>query len=77
MRDILDEILAEIGDASEAQQALARRAASLSAWSEEQEAALARGENVNAGALVTTSNAIRRLLADLGVTRGRRQGGRR
>lgn len=69
LRDVLDELLAEIGDASEAQQSLARRAASLSVWCEEQEAALARGEAVDVAALVTAGNSVRRLLRDLGIKR--------
>src|SRR5436190_1910223 len=69
VRDVLDEILTEVGDATQSQQALARRTASLCVWAETQEAALARGETVDVRALTTTANTIRRLLADLGTTR--------
>lgn len=69
---MLDGILAEVGDATEAQQSLAKRAATLSVWCESQEAALARGEAVSVRELTTTGNAVRRMLADLGLTRGRR-----
>jgi hypothetical protein len=72
VRDVLDGLLAEVGDASESQQSLARRAATLSVWCEGQEAAMARGEPVDMSQLTTSSNALRRVLSDLGLT-GRRR----
>jgi hypothetical protein len=72
VRDLLDEFLSQVGDATASQQSLARRAATLCAWAEGQEGALARGEPVNVRELTTAANTIRRLLSDLGIT-SRRQ----
>lgn len=57
------------GDLSEAQKHLVARAATLAVWSEERESELARGEPFNAAEYATISNALRRLLADLGLQR--------
>lgn len=74
-RDILAAITAEAfaGDPTEAQLQLARRAASLSVWAEDQEAAMARGERLDVAAFTTAVNALRRLLQDIGLERRARQ----
>lgn len=57
------------GDLTEAQRALLARAATLAVWCEERETELARGEEFDAGEYATISNALRRLLTDLGLHR--------
>lgn len=69
-RDILAQLVCDLGgEPSEAQLQIARRAASLSVWAEEQDAAAANGEALDIGAYTTASNSLRRLLADLGLER--------
>jgi hypothetical protein len=65
---VLGELLADIGRSmgvTEAQRQLARRAASLSIWAEEQEARMARGDEVDQAAYTAGCNTLRRLLADI------------
>lgn len=57
------------GDLTEARRHLLARAATLACWSEERETELARGEEFNAAEYATISNALRRLLSDLGLER--------
>jgi len=57
------------GDLTEAQRALLARAATLACWCEEREAELANGEQFDAGEYATISNALRRILSDLGLHR--------
>ena len=57
------------GDLTEAQRAILARAATLAVWCEERESELARGEEFDASAYAAASNAIRRLLSDLGLKR--------
>ena len=68
------EITAEIendlgGDLTEAQRHLVARAATLGIWCEERETELANGQDFDALQYSTVSNAMRRLLADLGLKR--------
>ncbi|MGJ8588804.1 MAG: hypothetical protein ACSHXW_11670 [Yoonia sp.] len=68
------EITAEIendlgGDLTEAQRHLVARAATLGIWCEERETELAKGQDFDALQYSTVSNAMRRLLADLGLER--------
>ena len=68
------EITAEIendlgGDLTEAQRHLVARAATLGIWCEERETELAIGQDFDALQYSTVSNAMRRLLADLGLKR--------
>ena len=44
---------------------LAHRASALTAWCEEREAAMSRGEPIDMPAFVTSANSLRRLLSDL------------
>lgn len=57
------------GDLSEAQRHLVARAATLACWCEERESELAQGQEFDAAQYATISNALRRLLADLGLER--------
>jgi len=69
-REITTGIEADLGnDLTEAQRALLARAATLAVWCEEREAELARGEQFDAGEYATISNALRRILSDLGLHR--------
>jgi len=72
-REIVTGIEADLGnDLTEAQRALLARAATLACWCEEREAELARGEQFDAGEYATISNALRRILSDLGLHRASR-----
>ncbi|TDK49707.1 hypothetical protein E1832_08600 [Antarcticimicrobium luteum] len=69
-REIVTGVEADLGgDLTEAQTALLARAATLAIWCEEREAELARGEQFDAAEYATIANAMRRLLADLGLNR--------
>ena len=57
------------GDLTEAQRQLLARAATLACWCEDRETELARGEQFDAAEYATISNALRRLLTDLGLGR--------
>lgn len=73
LRDLQDQLLAELGDVpSQRDMILAREAAWLSLTSEQQQAALARGAPVDVATMVTTTNALRRVLDNLGRRRRRR-----
>ena len=69
-REITTGIEADLGgDLTEAQKHLVARAATLACWAEEREAELATGQDFDATQYATISNALRRLLADLGLER--------
>jgi hypothetical protein len=57
------------GDPSEAQSIIARRATTLAVWCEQTEAKAAAGEALNVTEFTTATNALRRLLNDLGLER--------
>lgn len=57
------------GDLTEAQRHLVARAATLAIWAEARETELAEGKDFDAGQYATIANAMRRLLADLGLER--------
>jgi hypothetical protein len=57
------------GDPTEAQKAIAARAATLAVWCEQAEAEFANGGELDVLAYATVSNAMRRLLSDLGLER--------
>ncbi len=57
------------GDLTEAQGHLIARAATLACWCEERESELAQGKDFEALQYATIANALRRLLADLGLER--------
>jgi hypothetical protein len=69
-RDILEQLIADIGgDPSEAQSLILRRAATLAVWCEQSEAGLAQGKPLDIAEFTTAVNALRRLLADTGLER--------
>ena len=69
-REILAQLSSDMGgDPSEAQTQIARRAAELAVWSEDRARALMDGEEIDIGEFTTATNALRRLLADLGLER--------
>jgi hypothetical protein len=69
-RDILAQLVSDMGgDPSEAQSLIAKRAATLAVWCELAEAAMAKGEHFDIAEFTTATNALRRLLADLGLER--------
>ncbi|KZC82512.1 hypothetical protein AYR46_03905 [Sphingobium yanoikuyae] len=72
-REILASLIADMGgDPTEAQSQIARRAASLSIWCEDQDTAAANGTPIDIGAYTTASNSLRRLLESLGLERKQR-----
>jgi hypothetical protein len=69
-REITSTIESDLGgDLSEAQRHLVARAATLACWCEERESELAQGQDFDALQYSTVSNALRRLLSDLGLQR--------
>lgn len=69
-REITASIESDLGgDLTEAQRQLVARAATLSIWAEAREAELANGEPFDAAGYATISNALRRILCDLGLER--------
>jgi hypothetical protein len=69
-RDILRQLVSDIGgDPSEAQALIAKRSATIAVWCELAEARLAKGEDFDIFAFTTATNALRRLLSDLGFER--------
>lgn len=69
-REIVTSIESDLGgDLTEAQRHLIARSATLAIWCEERETELARGEEFDASQYATISNALRRLLSDLGLER--------
>lgn len=69
-REITARIESDLGgDLTEAQRHLTARAATLACWCEERESELAQGQDFDAGQYATISNALRRLLSDLGLQR--------
>lgn len=69
-RDILGELIRDLGgDPSAAQDAIARRASALCVWCEQIESVMAAGGDVDIAEFTTATNAMRRLLVDLGLER--------
>jgi hypothetical protein len=69
-RDILADLKTDLGgDPSTAKVMICRRAATLAVWCEQAEAKMAEGQPVNIAEFTTASNALRRLLADIGLER--------
>jgi hypothetical protein len=69
-RDILAQLVSDLGgDPSEAQAIIARRAATLAVWCEQCETDMASGKPIDIGEFTTATNALRRLLSDLGLER--------
>lgn len=71
-RDLVAEHSSDLGGAellSEAQRQMIRRASSLACWCEAVESRLAEGEDIDIGTYTTATNALRRVLVDLGLER--------
>lgn len=69
-REILAQLTSDMGgDPSEAQQQIARRAAMLAIWCEQQDTNAANGAVIDIAAYTTASNSLRRLLESLGLER--------
>lgn len=69
-REILAQLVSDMGgDPSEAQQQIARRAASLAIWCEQQDTLATTGTPLDVGPYTTASNTLRRLLESLGLER--------
>lgn len=69
-REIVHQLESDAGgDPSGAQQAIIRRAATLAVWCEQTEADFANGGDLDIQSFTTATNALRRLLADLGLER--------
>lgn len=69
-KEILGQLVVDLGSApSEAQMIIARRAATLAVWCEGTEALMANGQSLDITTYTTAINALRRLLADLGLER--------
>jgi len=69
-KEILSQLVQDMGgDPSEAQTIIARRAATLAVWCEQAEADLANGREMDIGEFTTATNALRRLLTDIGLDR--------
>jgi hypothetical protein len=73
-RDVLDQLIVEHDITTESDMLLARRAADLTAWLDDQASLRANGVASDVAASVTASNALRRILRDLaGSQRARRR----
>ena len=69
-REIVSTLFADLGgDPTEAQRAIASRAATLAIWCEQAETDFANGKAFDVATYATSANAMRRLLADLGLER--------
>jgi hypothetical protein len=69
-KEVLSMLVQDMGgDPTEAQKAIAARAATLAVWCEQSEVAYAQGEGFDVASYTTASNAMRRLLTDLGLER--------
>ena len=69
-REIVGQLVADIGgDPSQAQAAVIQRAATLVVWAESAEAEFARTGELDIQSFTTATNALRRLLADVGLER--------
>jgi hypothetical protein len=69
-REILASLVSDMGgDPSEAQQQIARRAASLAIWCEQADTDAANGKPIDVAPYTTASNTLRRLLESLGLER--------
>jgi hypothetical protein len=69
-REVYGQIVEDMGgDPSEAQSIIAKRATTLAVWCEQAEADMANGKPIDIGEFTTATNALRRLLADIGLQR--------
>lgn len=69
-KEILAQLTADMGgDPTEARQIIARRASTIAVWCEQVEADMANGASLDIGEFTTATNALRRLLSDIGLER--------
>lgn len=69
-KEVCADLVAHLGgNATAPQEAIIRRAAALAIWCEAQEVAQAQGAALDVATFTTATNALRRLLADLGLER--------
>jgi isopentenyldiphosphate isomerase len=69
-KEVLAQLVTDVGgDPTEAQLQIARRAATFVVWCEEVEASMANGQPIDIAEFTTATNALRRLLVDLGLER--------
>jgi hypothetical protein len=69
-KEIIASLSADLGgDLTEAQKAIAARAATMAVWCEQAETEFANGGDFDVTTFATVANALRRLLADLGLER--------
>lgn len=69
-REIYAQLVRDMGDdPSEAKSIIAKRSTTLAIWCEDAEAKMANGGNIDIGEFTTATNALRRLLADIGLER--------
>lgn len=69
-REIYAQLVNDMGgNPSEAKSIIAKRASTLAVWCEQAEADMANGKSINMAEFTTATNALRRLLVDLGLER--------
>jgi len=69
-KEVLSQIVADLGgDISEAENIIVRRACTIAVWCEQIEAAMVNGKDINISEFTTATNALRRLLQDIGLER--------
>ena len=69
-KEILGQLVRDMGgDPSEAKSIIAKRSATLAVWCENAEADMANGLPIDIGEFTTATNALRRLLTDIGLER--------
>lgn len=69
-RDVLSDLVTHLaGDPTAPETIIARRAASLTVWCESREAEMVAGQDIDIAAFTTATNALRRLLVDIGLER--------
>lgn len=69
-REILGQLFSDMGGSpSEAKSIIAKRSATLAIWCEQVEADMANGADIDIGEFTTATNALRRLLVDIGLER--------
>jgi len=69
-KEILSQLVSDAGgDPSEAIMLIIRRAATIAVWCEQAEVAMANGDDLDIAEFTTATNALRRLLVDIGLER--------
>ncbi|WP_291179612.1 hypothetical protein [Hyphomicrobium sp.] len=69
-KEVLAQLVSDAGgDPSEAVMLIMRRAATIAVWCEQAEVAMANGGTLDIAEFTTATNALRRLLIDIGLER--------